>query len=209
MLILFHLSSTHCAVDLIVLCSDQSDCGCCWAVGAAGAASDRMCIATNGTIKVPLSAQETCFCGTTRSAGGCMGASLYEPWTFILSKGVVTGGQFNGTGPLQPPVGQSPWCSDFSLPHCHHHGNSTDPYPSEGSKGCPKVGAGQSPVCPKSCDAGSKRTMDERYGALNDSPPFQYVMPDCCLPNFMATPPCSPLSLLGSACRDGGEGHNI
>ena len=41
---------------------DQSNCGCCWAFGGAEAASDRMCIATNASLMLPLSAQEVCFC---------------------------------------------------------------------------------------------------------------------------------------------------
>ena len=36
--------------DIIGDIRDQSDCGCCWAFGAASAASDRMCIGTNGTL---------------------------------------------------------------------------------------------------------------------------------------------------------------
>ena len=32
---------------------DQSMCGCCWAFAGAEAASDRLCIATNGTVAVP------------------------------------------------------------------------------------------------------------------------------------------------------------
>jgi hypothetical protein len=33
---------------------------------------------------------------------------------------------------------QEGFCSPFSLPHCHHHGDSgTDPYPAEGTDGCP------------------------------------------------------------------------
>ena len=34
-----------------------ADSGCCWAFGAAEAASDRLCIATDAAVKVPLSAQ--------------------------------------------------------------------------------------------------------------------------------------------------------
>merc|ERR1711907_272826 len=42
---------------------DQSMCGCCWAFAAAEAASDRMCITSNATMMVPLSAQDVCFNG--------------------------------------------------------------------------------------------------------------------------------------------------
>ena len=38
-------------------------------------------------------------------------------WTFIKSKGAVTGGQYQGSGPFGKGL-----CSSFSLPHCHHHG---------------------------------------------------------------------------------------
>ena len=70
--------------------ADQSNCGCCWAFGAASAASDRLCIATNGSVAVPLSAQDVCF---NAEMNGCGGGSLYTPWSYIKSTGVVTGGQ--------------------------------------------------------------------------------------------------------------------
>merc|ERR1719491_2071788 len=100
---------------------DQSDCGCCWAFGAVSAASDRLCIATKGKVVLPLSANDVCFCG---SDDGCGGGDIVSPWEFI-SRGVVTGGQFNGTGPF----GKG-YCNDWSFPHCHHHGpQRDDPYP--------------------------------------------------------------------------------
>lgn len=121
---------------------DQSNCGCCWAFGAASAASDRMCIQTNGALKFPLSAQATCFCA---EYGGCNGGQLYTPWSWFRSSGVVSGGQYNGTGPFG-----SGMCSDFTLPHCHHHGpQGDDPYPAEGEPGCPSQ---RSPMCPRHCD---------------------------------------------------------
>jgi len=129
---------------------DQSDCGCCWAFGAATAASDRLCIATKGAIKVPLSAQATCFCA---ESNGCNGGSLFTPWSYIKRQGVVTGGQYQGSGPFGKGM-----CSDFSLPHCHHHGpQGQDPYPAENTKGCPSVK--KSPACPKSCDSGSSKNF--------------------------------------------------
>merc|ERR1719487_822821 len=50
---------------------DQSNCGCCWAFAGAEAASDRMCISTNASIQVPLSAQDVCFCAGGIFSGGC------------------------------------------------------------------------------------------------------------------------------------------
>jgi len=129
---------------------DQSNCGCCWAFAAASAASDRYCIATNGKAQVPLSAQDVCFCG---SDDGCNGGDIESPWEFIKS-GVVTGGQYHGTGPL----GKG-FCSDFSLPHCHHHGpQGNDPFPAEGQPGCPHA---SSPMCPNKCDGDATAPHDD------------------------------------------------
>ena len=115
---------------------DQSNCGCCWAFGAASAASDRLCISTNGTIAVPLSAQDVCF---NAESNGCGGGNLFTPWSYIQRLGVVTGGQnLNDTAPTpsDPFYGEG-FCSSFSLPHCHHHGDQgEDPYPAEGEPGC-------------------------------------------------------------------------
>jgi cathepsin B len=137
----------HCA-KVIADIRDQSACGCCWAFGAAEAASDRLCIATEGKVAVPLSAQETCFCAQD---DGCDGGQLDEAWEYIQQNGLATGGQYNNTGPF----GQEGLCAAFSLPHCHHHGPvGQDPFPAEGTKGCPQVQ--ESPQCPSQCDAGAK-----------------------------------------------------
>jgi len=124
---------------------DQSNCGCCWAFAGAEAASDRMCISTNASIMLPLSAEDVCFCA---ESDGCDGGMIDTPWTFIKRHGAVTGGQYQGSGPFGKGL-----CSDFSLPHCHHHGpQGDDPYPAEGQPGCPSA---SSPACPKTCDAGA------------------------------------------------------
>lgn len=137
-------SATHwpqCA-KIIGEIRDQSDCGCCWAFAGAEAASDRMCIATNASIVLPLSAQDVCFCG---SDDGCNGGFVEQPWDYIRLHGAVTGGQYQETGPFGKGM-----CADFSLPHCHHHGpQGDDPYPAEGEPGCPQA---DSPTCPKKCD---------------------------------------------------------
>jgi len=125
---------------------DQSNCGCCWAFGAVEAASDRLCISTNATVVVPLSAEEMCFCA---SFDGCGGGDLYTPWAYIQSNGLSSGAdQGNGT------YDQGGFCSRFSLPHCHHHGpQGQDPYPAEGAPGCPSQ---TSPSCPNTCDKDSR-----------------------------------------------------
>eukprot|EP01013_Petalomonas_cantuscygni_P007363 TRINITY_DN1914_c2_g1_i1.p1 TRINITY_DN1914_c2_g1~~TRINITY_DN1914_c2_g1_i1.p1 ORF type:complete len:377 (-),score=71.22 TRINITY_DN1914_c2_g1_i1:239-1330(-) len=130
---------------------DQSNCGCCWAFGAAEAASARLCIATNASHQVPLSAQDICFCS---NPSGCSGGDLATAWYWIRSVGVVTGGQYNHSGPFG-----GGWCSAFSLPHCHHHGpQKNDPYPAEGTKGCPSQ---SSPWCPSGCDADAQAPHKE------------------------------------------------
>jgi cathepsin B len=118
-------------------------CGCCWAFAAASAASDRLCIATNASAAVPLSAEDICFCG---SDDGCNGGDIESPWEYVGQQGAVTGGQYQGSGPFGKGL-----CQDFSLPHCHHHGpQGDDPFPAEGTKGCPEQ---HSPQCPTKCDA--------------------------------------------------------
>ena len=69
----------------------------------------------------------------------------------MLTTGVVTGAQQVGGGPHYDPWGSAGLCSRYSLPHCHHHGPvGADPFPAEGSKGCPD--AVNSPSCPDKCD---------------------------------------------------------
>merc|ERR1712029_305148 len=43
---------------------DQANCGSCWAFGAVEAMSDRICIASNGTQKVKVSADDLLSCCT-------------------------------------------------------------------------------------------------------------------------------------------------
>lgn len=130
---------------------DQSNCGCCWAFGTAEAASDRMCIATDGATMLPLSAQELCFCS---SFDGCGGGFPLSAWQWIGKNGLVTGGQIS-----DGPFDHLGLCSDFTLPHCHHHGpQGKDPYPAEGQPGCASQ---SSPSCPKQCGANAKAPHNE------------------------------------------------
>eukprot|EP01046_Picozoa_sp_COSAG06_P013472 COSAG06_NODE_817_length_12118_cov_6.463683_7_plen_324_part_00 len=140
---------------------DQSNCGCCWAFGTAEAASDRMCIATDGKIQKPLSSEDMCF---NSNPSGCNGGSPMAAWEYVKAKGLVTGKQqkFTATGPDPDPFAGTETCSDFSLPHCHHHGPvGSDPFPSEGAPGCASQ---KSPKGPTKCDEGSTLSFeDDKY----------------------------------------------
>merc|ERR1711907_700939 len=145
---------------------DQSNCGCCWAFAGAEAGSDRMCIATNASMQVPLSAQDVCFNGGGLMSQGCNGGQITSPWSYMKKgglfggKGAVSGGQYQGTGPF----GKG-FCSDFSLPHCHHHGpQGSDPYPAEGKPGCPHE---SSPPKYSKCDSASKLTFAQDKYSYN------------------------------------------
>jgi cathepsin B len=95
---------------------------------------------------VPLSAQDVCFNGGGFMSQGCNGGQIDSPWSYIKSTGAVSGGQYQGTGPFGKGL-----CSDFSMPHCHHHGpQKDDPYPAEGAPGCPSQ---STPKGPKACDS--------------------------------------------------------
>jgi len=135
---------------------DQSNCGCCWAFAGAEAASDRMCIATNATILLPLSAQDVCF---NSNFDGCNGGQISTPWSYIQRTGAVTGSQQQPDDGKTDPFKGMGFCSSFSLPHCHHHGpTGDDPYPAEGAQGCPSE---SSPAGPTSCDTDAKAPHNE------------------------------------------------
>jgi len=134
---------------------DQSMCGCCWAFAGAEAASDRMCIATNASLLLPLSAQDVCFCAED---DGCSGGFVEQAFDYIRLHGAVTGSQYQSSGPFGTGM-----CSDFSLPHCHHHGSTdVDPYPSD----CVSQ---SSPACPAKCDASAS---EEHANFANDKYSF-------------------------------------
>ena len=147
---------------------DQSMCGCCWAFGTAEAASDRLCISTDGKTQVPLSSQDLCF---NSNPDGCNGGSPNAAWDYIKKNGIVSGGQQEfktGTkGPNPDNFADTPTCSDFSLPHCHHHGPvGADPFPAEGTAGCPNQ---KSPKGPKECDTKSTlKYASDKYTFTGD-----------------------------------------
>ncbi|KAE8573217.1 Cat25 [Halyomorpha halys] len=80
---------------------NQGNCGSCWAVAAAAAFSDRLCVATEGNFTLPLSAEELLACCKT-CGEGCEGGSTYEAWRYFVNHGIVTGGEYNQQVGCQP-----------------------------------------------------------------------------------------------------------
>jgi cathepsin B len=74
---------------------DQGQCGDCWAMAAAGAIEDRLCIASNGTFSGAsafISAGYIASCGN-RAKDGCSGGFVRRAMAWAAQQGVPTGGR--------------------------------------------------------------------------------------------------------------------
>jgi len=67
---------------------NQGNCGCCWAMASTTAFSDRVCIATNGSINVEFSTQHIMDCYNV--SYGCDGGDPVDAWTDFNTSGVVS-----------------------------------------------------------------------------------------------------------------------
>ena len=92
---------------------DQSACGSCYAVSAASAATDRFCIAHNGTRTDRLSDVDLMSCCKTCAGanGGCDGGSPSHCWDYMTSQGIATGGKH----------GDNSRCLAYPFAECAHH----------------------------------------------------------------------------------------
>ncbi len=89
---------------------DQSNCGSCWALGAAEAMSDRICVASKGQLQTRVSAENILSCCT--SCGfGCTGGYPSAAWSFWKNEGIPTGG----------PYADAQTCQPYDFPPCDHH----------------------------------------------------------------------------------------
>lgn len=67
---------------------DQGKCGGCWAEAATEVLSDRLCIATNGTITTTLSPLDLLAC--TKKCRGCAGGYPDKAWEYLASSGIYS-----------------------------------------------------------------------------------------------------------------------
>merc|ERR1719456_135360 len=125
---------------------DQANCGSCWAFGSVEAMTDRICIASNGTEKYHLSAEDVTSCCHLGDMG-CNGGIPSSAYTYYKNTGIVTGGNY----------GDKSMCYSYQIEPCAHHINSTHYKP------CQEKGT---PACANKCvDNGADWTQDKRHGA--------------------------------------------
>uniref|UniRef100_A0A8C9SB50 Cathepsin B n=2 Tax=Scleropages formosus TaxID=113540 RepID=A0A8C9SB50_SCLFO len=121
---------------------DQGSCGSCWAFGAVEAISDRICIHSNGSVSLEISAEDLLSCCHT-CGFGCHGGYPRAAWNYWMKKGLVTGGLYNSH------VG----CRPYTIPPCEHYSDGTRP-PCAGEMG-------RTPKCRLQCEAGYKPSYHE------------------------------------------------
>ena len=128
---------------------DQSDCGSCWAVGAVGAISDRLCTTGSNKRVQFVSARDMLSCCS--SCGyGCEGGYPSAAWDYWVRTGLVT-----------------EECQPYPFPKCNHH--SDGPYPPCGQNDWP------TPTCLKTCNGNStgvnmtKIHGKSSYGVLGEA----------------------------------------
>ena len=125
--------------SIIAEIRDQSACGSCYAVSAASVASDRFCIAHNGTRSARLSGVDLMSCCKTcaGSNGGCFGGTPSKCWDYISTQGIATGAAH----------GDKSACLEYPFAECAHH-DPASPLPA-----CPDTPY-NAPTCFWACDSG-------------------------------------------------------
>lgn len=84
----------------------QYHCGSCWAVSSAGVMQDRLCIHSQGRIKVNISAGYLVGCCDSCSPTTCGPGSSLLAFVYMMRHGAVTGGDYRSNDGCYPyPIG--------------------------------------------------------------------------------------------------------
>jgi cathepsin B len=93
---------------------DQANCGSCWAFGSVEAMTDRICIASNGSQQIHLSAEDVTSCDKLGDMG-CNGGIPSSVYSYYKLNGIVDGGNY----------GDKSGCYSYQLEPCAHHSASS------------------------------------------------------------------------------------
>merc|ERR1719327_1403731 len=92
---------------------DQANCGSCWAFGSVEAMTDRVCITSNASSNIHLSAEDVTACDKLGDMG-CNGGVPSTVYTYYRTFGIVDGGNY----------GDKSMCLSYQLEPCAHHSTS-------------------------------------------------------------------------------------
>jgi cathepsin B len=101
--------------DVISEIQDQSHCGSCWAVAAASTMSDRICLKSNGKVKVDISALDLLSCAMSF---GCKGGIPVAAWFYYYHNGLVSGSNYDAHAGCKPYPFPPKSREDFQTPKC-------------------------------------------------------------------------------------------
>lgn len=109
--------------------------------------SDRICIHSNETEIIRISADDLVSCCGIKCGFGCYGGIPENAWKYWLNVGIVTGGLYDSKDGCRP----------YEIPPCEHHSKGSLPE-CKGNAGTPK--------CTRKCVDGYNVTYedDKRYG---------------------------------------------
>merc|ERR1712224_312125 len=124
---------------------DQANCGSCWAFGSVEAMTDRICIESNASSNIHLSAEDVTACDHLGDMG-CNGGVPSTAYTYYRMFGIVDGGNY----------GDKSMCSSYQLQPCAHHSASSK-YPN-----C--TGEVKTPACKRTCDNGKNWEASKHRG---------------------------------------------
>ncbi|KHJ99385.1 papain family cysteine protease [Oesophagostomum dentatum] len=94
---------------------DQANCVSCWAVSAASAMSDRVCVQSKGRIKTVMSDTDILACCGSYCGYGCNGGFNIKAWQYAMRSGSCSGGLHRQKGVCKP----------YAFHPCGRHVNQT------------------------------------------------------------------------------------